>query len=139
MRNRKINCNGLSTVIFHLVAFPPQTVSVTALTGDTPTAGDQYTLMCDVSREETLSSSTVLQLMWLTSDNATVTSGSDVAISGPSSTTDPTLTSTLTFTRLRTSQGDVYRCAVSMTIPTIVQDHVVSDSAQVSVSSKSPH
>ena len=119
-------------------AFPPQTVSVTALTGDTPTAGDQYILQCNVNREETLISSTVLELMWLlTSTNAIVTSGSDVTITGPGSTTDPTLTSTLTFTRLRTSQGDMYRCAVSMTIPTIVQDHVVSDSAQLSVTSKS--
>ena len=75
--------------------------------------------------------------MWFT-NNATVTSGSDVNITGPGSTMEVNLTSTLTFTRLRTSQGGVYRCAVSMTIPTIVQDHVVSDSAQVSVTSKSP-
>ena len=75
--------------------------------------------------------------MWLTSANGTVTSGSDVIITGPSSTVDATLTNMLTFTRLRTSQGGVYRCAVSMTIPTIVQDHVVSDSAQISVISKS--
>ena len=122
-----------------LAAFPPQTVSVTAVTGDAATAGDQYTLQCDVSREETLSSSTILELMWFTSTNVTVTSGSDMTITGSSSTTEPTLSSTLTFTRLRTSQGDVYRCAVNMTIPTIVQDYLVSDSAQVSVTSKSPH
>ena len=121
-----------------LAAFPPQIVSVTAVTGDTPTAGDQYTLMCDVSRAETLGSSTLLELMWLTSSGDIISDSADVTISEPSSTTDPTLTSTLTFTRLRTSQGGVYRCAVNMTIPTIVQDHVVSDSAQVSVTSKSP-
>ena len=101
-----------------LVAFPPQTVSVTAVTGGTPTAGDQYTLQCDVSREETLSSSTLLELRWLTSANVSANTGdSAVSITGLIYTLDPTLTSTLTFTPLRTSLGDMYRCAVNMIIP----------------------
>ena len=121
-----------------LAAFPPQIVSVTAVTGDTPTTGDQYILQCEAIREETVDPSTILELLWLTSSDDIISDSADVTITGPSSTTNTFLNSTLTFTRLRTSQGGVYRCAVSMTIPTIVQDYVVSDSAQVSVTSKSP-
>ena len=78
----------------------------------------------------------MLELLWLDSTNTTVTSGNGVTLAGSSSTMDTTLTSTLTFTRLRTSQGGVYRCAVNMTIPDIVDNFVISSSAQVSVIGK---
>ena len=111
-------------------------VSISPLEEGVPTAGDNYTLQCNVSRQATLDPSTVLEVMWFNSTNDTVISGNGVTLTGSSRTMDTTLTSTLTFTHLRTSQGGVYRCAVSMTIPGIMDNHVVSRSAQVSVTSK---
>ena len=105
----------------------------------TPTAGDVYSLVCDVSRADTLASSTILEVMWWDNNGALISSGSGLSITGPTSTTDTTLTSTLTFTPLKTSQGGMYTCAVNMTIPegdSTVQDFQVTSTAQVSLRSE---
>ena len=101
------------------------------------TAGGQYTLQCNISRVATLAPSTLLEVMWLDPSNNTITFGAAYTISGMSSTTATTLTSTLTFPRLTTSQGGLYSCAVNITIPDIVTDHQVISTAPVRVASES--
>ena len=114
-------------------AFP--LVSVSPVEEGVVTAGDQYTLQCNISRVATLVPTTLLEVKWLDPNNNTITSGTAYTISGMSSTTATTLTSTLTFPRLTTSQGGLYSCAVNMTIPDIVTDQVIS-TAPVRVASE---
>ena len=118
-------------------AFPPQRVNISADEEGVVTAGDQYTLQCNISRMDTLAPSTLLEVMWLDPSNNTITSGTTYTISGMSSTTATTLTSTLTFPRLTTSQGGLYSCAVNMTIPDIVTDHQVISTTPVRVAGES--
>ena len=114
-------------------AFPPQRVSVSPMEEGVITAGGQYTLQCNISRVTTLAPSTLLEVMWLDPSNNTITSGTTYTISNMSSTTATTLTSTLTFPRLTTSQGGLYSCAVNMTIPDIVTDHQVISAVNVPI------
>ena len=97
-------------------------------TGDTPTAGDVYTLSCTATGPPGLA----LEPTWLDHLNNTITNSDDFTISELSSISPTALTVTriLNFTKLRTSQGGVYTCVVTL------EDSVVSDSAQVSVKSK---
>ncbi len=117
------------------IAFNPQKVVLSAPVGSMPTAGDIYMLECNISRVATLSSSTLLEVVWLDMNNDIITSGSpDYTITGDTSTTS-TLISTLTFTILRTSHGGTYSCSANMTIPNVVTDHQVTMTANVTVAS----
>ncbi len=118
-------------------AFPPQQVRVSPVEVGVVTAGGRYALECDISRVATLSNATLLEVMWFSPDNDIITSGTAYSITGTTSTNATSLTSTLTFPRLTTSQGGVYTCAVNMTIPGIVTDHQVLRQENVRVASES--
>ena len=124
-------------VLLSSTAFPPQMVSVFPVEEGVVTAGDQYSLQCNISRVPTLSNSTLLEVMWLDPDNDIITAGTAYSITGPTSTNGTTLTSTLTFLRITTSQAGLYSCAANMTIPTIVTDHQVIRRTPVRVASES--
>ena len=98
--------------------------------GVNATAGDDITLICNVSRFSNLDPFTLLEVMWLDAD------GNMVVSTTITSTTDTNTQSTLTFSLLTTSQGGVYSCAVNMTIPDIVMDHQVISTAPVRVASE---
>ena len=103
---------------------------------EVPTAGDSYSLQCDISRAKTLDSSTLLEVVWLDSNNNIITSNPNISISEDTHSTGTMLSSLLMFPRIRTSQGGIYSCAVNMTIPGIVDDHRVVTAMDVSVISK---
>ena len=109
--------------------------------GVNATAGDNITLICNVSRVSTLDRSTLLEAMWLDVDGNIITKSTDddmdlLVVSNINYTTDANTQSTLTFPLLTTSQGGVYSCAVNMTIPDIVMDHQVISTAPVRVTSE---
>ena len=117
--------------------FPPQRVSVSPVEVGVPTAGDMYTLECNISRAVTLSNSTLLEVVWLDPNNRTISSNSNFTIMGDTSTTATFLTSRLTFSFLRTSQGGDYICSSNMTIPGgEATDNPVSSTISVRVMSK---
>ena len=100
------------------------------------TAGGQYTLECTIRREATLHPSTLLEVMWLDLNNDTITAGPAHNLSGPASTMETSLNSTLTLPRLTTSQAGRYSCVANMTIPDITTDHQVMAQATVTVASE---
>ena len=97
------------------------TVDVSPLEDGVVTAGDQYTIQCRTSRVATLDPSTPLDVMWLDPDDNVMTSGTNYTISGMSSTNATSLTSTLTFHQITTSQGGIYSCVVNISILDIDQ------------------
>ena len=114
-------------------------VSVSPVEGGVPTAGSAYTLECNISRAETLNSTTRLDVVWIDPNNTLILSGTDFNIRGDTSTSSTSLISRLTFPLLRTSQGGIYTCSVNMTIPGIFTNHQVNSTATVTVSSKCLH
>ena len=115
--------------------FSPQVVVISAV-DEVPTAGNRYSLQCNISRAETLDSSILLEVVWLDSNNNIITSNPNISISEDTHSTGTMLSSILMFPRIRTSQGGRYSCTVNMTIPGIVDDHRVVMTVDVSVISK---
>ena len=105
--------------------------------GNAGTAGDHYTLQCYIHRKDITQSNTLLEVMWLDNNSDVISSGTAYTVSGLSNTTSPNFTSTLTFPRLKTSQGGQYMCVVNVTIPDVVKDLQVSSSYTVRVASES--
>ena len=74
---------------------------------------------------------------WLYPDKTVITSGEGgLVITGDTSTTTTSLTSTLTFSSLLTSQGGSYACRVYQTVPDVVTDHPVEAPYDVNVQSE---
>ena len=116
--------------------FPQEVYLVPVEDVGVPTAGDSYILECTISRVDTLSPSTLLEVVWLDPDNNTITSNTlDYTITGDTSTTSTILISRLTLTRLRTSHAGVYSCSANMTVPGVVTDHQVARTTDVIVTS----
>ncbi len=114
-------------------AFPPQIIQVQPQVIDV-LAGETSILFCNASRQSTLSPSTTMEILWLRGSNEIISTTSNIIIAGyQTSTTDLVLTSSLTFTRVRTSQAGTYTCVVNMTIPGVVVDHQVSRSVTLTV------
>ena len=112
-------------------------VQVLSDSSGVPTAGSSHSIQCIAWREDTLSPSTLLALIWLdNSNNEIISPNSDTNITGVTSSIEVNITSTLTFPYTRTSQAGKYTCAVNMTIPNVVEDHLVMRSANVYVRSK---
>ena len=107
-------------------AFPPQIIQVQPQVIEV-LAGETSILFCNASRQSTLSPSTTMEILWLRGSNEIISTTSDIIIAGyQTSTTDLVRTSSLTFTRVRTSQARTYTCVVNMTIPGVVVDHQVA-------------
>ena len=119
--------------MFYYVAFPPQRVTV--LEEVRVTAGGEASLLCNAVRQDTLSSSTLLEIFWLY-ERIEVIKSTSGRISGPNSSIATNITSRLTVPDVRTSQAGVYSCVVNMTIPGVVEDHQVIESSDISVYSK---
>ncbi len=116
----------LFIIIIFWSAFPPQIIQVQPQVIEV-LAGETSILFCNASRQSTLSSSTTMEILWLRGSNEIISTTSDIIIAGyQTSTTDPVITSSLTFTRVRTSQARTYTCVVNMTIPGVVVDHQVA-------------
>ncbi len=116
-----------------LSAFPPQIIQVQPQVTEV-LAGETSFLFCNSSRQSTLSPSTTMEIFWLSSRNEILSTTSDVILAGDiTSTTDLVITSSLTFTRVRTSQAGTYTCVVNMTIPGVVVDHQVARSVTLNV------
>ena len=98
-------------------------------------AGHSFLLRCIGTKEPLLSAT--LELEWLGSGGNPIREGSGISISGPSSTNDVSITSTLEFDSLRTSKGGPYTCRVNITISEQnVTDHPVTKTAEVVVQRK---
>ena len=102
----------------------------------TITAGELHNLNCTVIREDIFSSSTFLEIIWLDNNNDVITNKSTTTINGVTNSTDTSITSILTFPRLRTSQAGRYTCAVNMTIPGVVEDHQDTETTYIHVRSE---
>ena len=120
-----------------LLAFPPQLV-ITSEEILAPTGGVEggARLFCTAVRQATLLKSTLLEIFWLKDNSDVISNTSDLAISGPTSTTATSITSTLAVSVVRASQAGVYTCVVNMTIPGVVEDHQVRETSMVYVISK---
>ena len=114
------------------------TVNVVPVEEGVATAGDRYTLQCNITRDADWppSPSTFMEVMWSDASHTTITSGTAYTISAVSSTNNITLASTLTFPRLITSQGGLYSCAANITIPGVALDFQVIKSVPVQVASE---
>ena len=123
-------------LLFVIVAFPPQMVQIFSESTVVPIVGSNHTVQCIARRRDTLSLSTLLEIIWLDNNNLFITSTSNTVITGVASSTDTNITSTLKFSRLRTSQAGNYACVVNMTIPDVVEDHQVMKTTDVYVRSK---
>ena len=95
-----------------------------------------FRLDCNISRGKYLPPSTLLEVTWLDNINNTIISNSNISISGNLSSTATFLYSNLMFTRIKTSQGGRYSCAVNMSIFGVVNNHRVTKSRTVIVMSK---
>ncbi len=116
-----------------LSAFPPPNIQVQPQVTEV-LAGDTSIISCNASRQSTLPPSTTMNLFWLSSRNEIISTTSDMILAGDiTSTTNLVITSSLTFTRVRTSQAGIYTCVVNMTIPGVVVDHQVSRSVTLNV------
>ena len=115
-------------------AFPVQVVQLTR--EGTSTAGHSLMFICQTSRDRLLSAT--LKLEWIGPGGSLVEEGSGVSIEGQSSTEDKSLSSTLVFNHLSTSQAGPYRCRVNLTIPQEnVTDHSVTKTSDLIVRRKS--
>ena len=90
-------------------------------------AGGMAHIFCNVERHVDLSSSTRLEIYWLSPNKR----ASGHGISFSSSVTFSLLPSNIT-----TSQAGVYTCVVNMTIPGVVEDHQVRENSTVYITSK---
>ncbi len=123
----------LFLLLFILSAFPPQIIQVQPQVIDV-LAGETSILFCNASRQSTLSPSTTMEIFWLRDRDEIISTTSDMILAGDiTSTTNLVITSSLTFTRVRTSQAGTYTCVVNMTIPGVVVDHQVARSVTLTV------
>ncbi len=114
-------------------AFPPQIIQVQPQVIEV-LAGETSFLFCNASRQSTLSPSTTMEIFWLSSRNEITSTTSDIILAGDiTSTTNLVITSSLTFTHVRTSQARSYTCVVNMTIPGVVVYHQVARSVTLNV------
>ena len=114
--------------------FPVQQID---LPGDvTALAGAEHTLVCTATKNASLSTA-VLEVEWLGPNGPLVNGQDDITIAGEPSTMDNTLTSSLTFTNLVTSQGGMYTCSVNLTISEAnVTEHNVRRKSSVKIQSE---
>ena len=82
-----------------------------------------YILICNISREPDLSSTSALAVQWLDPRGNIIRSGENFTIYFIGPTTDVSLISGLVFNSLYTSQTGVYTCRSLLTIPGIVRNH----------------
>ena len=101
------------------------------------TAGERHSIVCRITRVDTLADDTLLEVTWLDHNNKVITPGPTHTITGPTSTTETSLTSNLTFTTLTTSQGGRYTCLATMTIFDIIEDNVEMATSDLFITSKS--
>ena len=134
MKLKSVNYIQIIGVFFiFLAAFPPPNIQVQPQVTEV-LAGDTSIISCNASRQSTLSPSTTMEIFWLSSRNEIISTTSDMILAGDiTSTTNLVITSSLTFTRVRTSQAGTYTCVVNMTIPGVVVDHQVSRSVTLNV------
>ena len=103
----------------------------------TSLAGTEYTLVCTATKDVSLTTA-ILEVEWFGPNGNLITGTEEgITVTGQASTTDTELTSSLTFTSLKTSQGGEYTCSVNLTIPEAnVTDHNVRRTSAVRVQSK---
>ena len=97
-----------------------------------------YSLLCTVTREQDLSSLTIISIDWFDPSGLEIL-GSDQAIniSSEGSTNDATITSRLIFNSLLTSQAGEYTCRSLMTIPgTDIFNYTVDEAFTIAVKCK---
>ena len=119
------------------VGFPAQNVTVTD-EGVSIAGYAGYTLLCTVTREQDLSSLTIISIQWFDPNGLEIL-GSDQAIniSSEGSANDPIITSRLIFNSLLTSQAGEYTCRSSMTIPgTDIFNYTVDEAFTITVKCK---
>ena len=120
-----------------IVGFPAQNVTVTN-EGVSIAGYAGYSLLCTVTREQDLSSLTIISIEWFDPNGLEIL-GSDQAIniSSEGSANDPIITSRLIFNSLLTSQAGEYTCRSSMTIPaTDIFNYTVDEAFIITVKCK---
>ena len=106
-----------------LSGFPTQDVDPITDEGVSTAGYSGYTLICNVSKEPDLPSSSTLAVEWLDTSGSVINDGTNFTISGPGPTTNTVLTSRLTFNNLYTSEAGEYTCRTLQTIPGTVTNH----------------
>ena len=97
------------------------------------TAGSSHSLVCQGTRDSSIASA-ILEVEWFGSDGSPVPAA---MVTGETSTTDPTLRSTLEFPSLNTSQAGEYICRMNLTVPgTAIIDRSLERRAVVRARSK---
>ena len=93
-----------------------------------------YTLTCNTSKNQFLSSSATLAVQWLDLNGAIISEdNSNFTVSNNGPTSNTILTSRLTFNNFFTSQVGVYTCRTLLTIPGTVDNHTIEETFSVSV------
>lgn len=113
-------------------------VRLVPINGGMPTAGNNYSLECNITRRDTLSPLTLLEAIWLDPEGNLISTGNDsnLVITG-SSTTEAVIISLLTFRPLRTSHAGEYTCLGNMTIPdSRVTDLQMNETTSVIIASE---
>lgn len=119
-----------------LTGFPLQNVTVTD--EGVSTAGYAgYSLLCNVTREQDLSSLTTISIQWLDPSGLEISGDQAINISSEGSANDDIVTSALVFNSLLTSQAGEYTCRTVMTIPgTDIFNYTVDEAFTVTVKCK---
>ena len=119
---------------FLLICFSvPSLPSVTIEASGTSIAGETYSLTCTVSLEQELRQSPVIE--WIGPDGSVIENGTIVDMSLSSS--SPSTTMSLLFTRLRTSHKGIYWCRASVNDIDAGINIMNNSSAAIIVQSKS--
>ena len=119
---------------FNPTDIPVQSVQLSA--EEVVDAGDTLTLICEAAKDSSLRTA-FLEVEWFNPYGSLISGGSGISVTGDTSTVNFTLSSTLTFPSISTSQAGPYSCRVNLTIfEAGVTDHSVSRISHIRVRSE---
>ena len=113
-----------------LLSVPPNSVTVIITTSGSATAGQEYTLQCEVSSIPGLTNTPTAT--WFHQNGSHITSSGGITISPRT----PSPSSSLAFTTLTTFHGGGYTCEGRVESPALDSPETVSKTQHVTVQSK---
>ena len=117
-----------SSHLYHEIVFfldlPPPEVSISR--AGNPTAGEMFALTCSVTVVENLYTPPAIE--WQYSNGSIITSGENIELEGPLS-SGRMSNLTLRFNQIRTSDGGLYNCQATITIPVAAISDLTNASA----------
>ena len=132
-----VSYNRISYYVWFITGFPPQNTTVTD-EGVSIAGYSGYSLLCTAIRDQDLSSSTTISILWLDSNGLEVSGNQSTNMSSEGSANNDMVTNRLSFDSLLTSQAGEYTCKTAMTIPgTDILNYTVDETFIVTVKCKS--